>query len=38
MVYFECFKCDKTVKKPQLEKHLINCPNSQLSCIGSLYK
>lgn len=33
MVYFECQKCNETVKKPKLEKHLQMCSSWYVSCI-----
>mmetsp|Transcript_15459 Transcript_15459/g.27686 ORF Transcript_15459/g.27686 Transcript_15459/m.27686 type:complete len:250 (-) Transcript_15459:60-809(-) len=36
MVYFECQKCNETVKKPKLAKHLLSCQSSYVSCIDCL--
>mmetsp|Transcript_74988 Transcript_74988/g.208486 ORF Transcript_74988/g.208486 Transcript_74988/m.208486 type:complete len:240 (+) Transcript_74988:82-801(+) len=33
MVYFECQKCNETVKKPKLAKHLMTCGSGYVSCI-----
>merc|ERR1719181_2615491 len=33
MVYFECQKCNETVKKPKLAKHLLMCGSGFVSCI-----
>jgi len=33
MVYFECQKCNETVKKPKLQKHLEFCGSYYVSCI-----
>lgn len=33
MVYFECQKCNETVKKPKLGKHLQMCGSHFVSCI-----
>mmetsp|Transcript_36909 Transcript_36909/g.73016 ORF Transcript_36909/g.73016 Transcript_36909/m.73016 type:complete len:258 (-) Transcript_36909:44-817(-) len=33
MVYFECSKCNETVKKPKLAKHLQVCQSYYVSCI-----
>lgn len=33
MVYFECSRCNETVKKPKLAKHLMMCGSSTVSCI-----
>lgn len=33
MVYFECQKCNETVKKPKLAKHLQFCQSFYVSCI-----
>lgn len=33
MVYFECQKCNETVKKPKLAKHLQSCGSHFVSCI-----
>eukprot|EP00931_Biecheleriopsis_adriatica_P028439 TRINITY_DN16952_c0_g1_i1.p1 TRINITY_DN16952_c0_g1~~TRINITY_DN16952_c0_g1_i1.p1 ORF type:complete len:260 (+),score=71.39 TRINITY_DN16952_c0_g1_i1:54-782(+) len=33
MVYFECQKCNETVKKPKLAKHLQMCGSWWVSCI-----
>eukprot|EP00933_Yihiella_yeosuensis_P050192 TRINITY_DN47959_c0_g1_i1.p1 TRINITY_DN47959_c0_g1~~TRINITY_DN47959_c0_g1_i1.p1 ORF type:complete len:245 (-),score=55.62 TRINITY_DN47959_c0_g1_i1:184-918(-) len=33
MVYFECQKCNETVKKPKLAKHLMSCGSWAVSCI-----
>lgn len=33
MVYFECQKCNETVKKPKLAKHLQFCKSAFVSCI-----
>jgi len=33
MVYFECSKCNETVKKPKLAKHLASCGSYYVSCI-----
>mmetsp|Transcript_77052 Transcript_77052/g.174267 ORF Transcript_77052/g.174267 Transcript_77052/m.174267 type:complete len:251 (-) Transcript_77052:7-759(-) len=33
MVYFECQKCNETVKKPKLAKHLQSCGSGYVSCI-----
>lgn len=33
MVCFECSKCNETVKKPKLAKHLLSCRASFVSCI-----
>jgi len=33
MVYFECQKCNETVKKPKLGKHLEMCGSYYVSCI-----
>jgi len=33
MVYFECQKCNETVKKPKLAKHLQCCGSFYVSCI-----
>eukprot|EP00435_Cladocopium_sp_Y103_P024268 s3665_g5.t4 len=33
MVYFECGKCNETVKKPKLAKHLQSCQAHHVSCI-----
>lgn len=33
MVYFECSKCNETVKKPKLAKHLMSCRSQYVSCI-----
>mmetsp|Transcript_28138 Transcript_28138/g.52774 ORF Transcript_28138/g.52774 Transcript_28138/m.52774 type:complete len:237 (-) Transcript_28138:25-735(-) len=33
MVYFECAKCNETVKKPKLAKHLQSCGSFYVSCI-----
>jgi len=33
MVCFECQKCNETVRKPKLEKHLLFCGSHYVSCI-----
>jgi cell growth-regulating nucleolar protein len=33
MVYFECQKCNETIKKPKLAKHLQHCQSAYVSCI-----
>merc|ERR1719210_2284287 len=33
MVCFECGKCNETVKKPKLAKHLLSCGSQYVSCI-----
>jgi len=33
MVVFECQRCNETVKKPKLEKHLQSCRSECVSCI-----
>ncbi|CAK0841703.1 unnamed protein product [Prorocentrum cordatum] len=33
MVYFECQKCNETVKKPKLARHLQVCGSGYVSCI-----
>lgn len=33
MVCFECGKCNETVKKPKLAKHLLSCRSQYVSCI-----
>mmetsp|Transcript_116910 Transcript_116910/g.342359 ORF Transcript_116910/g.342359 Transcript_116910/m.342359 type:complete len:246 (+) Transcript_116910:95-832(+) len=33
MVYFECQKCNETIKKPKLAKHLQFCNSGYVSCI-----
>mmetsp|Transcript_87785 Transcript_87785/g.155661 ORF Transcript_87785/g.155661 Transcript_87785/m.155661 type:complete len:231 (+) Transcript_87785:66-758(+) len=33
MVYFECQKCNETIKKPKLAKHLQSCGSWYVSCI-----
>merc|ERR1719454_2156104 len=33
MVVFECAKCNETIKKPKLEKHLQMCNSEWVSCI-----
>jgi len=36
MVYFECQKCNETVKKPKLARHLQMCGSGYVSCIDCL--
>lgn len=36
MVYFECQKCNETIKKPKLAKHLLSCRSEWVSCIDCL--
>lgn len=36
MVYFECQKCNETIKKPKLFKHLLVCRSQYVSCIDCL--
>lgn len=33
MVYFECQKCNESVKKPKLAKHLLSCRSHYVTCI-----
>lgn len=36
MVYFECYACGDSLKKPQVQKHLWRCQTEALSCVDCM--